>query len=1024
MKRQDYYLNGDSGKMSSDGFYISKSKAFIIVFLALAVAVGVGIIVHFAGSAVNVECVCTFPTTDGGNSVGETAALELCKTWASEGYTDICSVCPNNRMSSTISTRMTRKTITTPRTNTTSGSVTTTQNVPSVVSNVRLPTALKPLLYTLELQPHMYTMNPDEFTFNGSVRILFHCMENTDNITLHINQLNLTGYISVTHENKIEDLYQRHEFDIARQFIIIYTKIQLIAGRNYTVDISSFVGPLVPGLSGLYISSYTREDTKIYLATTMMAPIDARKVFPCQDEPAFKAEFDVTILRKESKKAISNTPLAQSVSRGDDWVADKFERTPKMSTYLLAFIICDFNYTQNTTKSGITYRAWSRPEATDQTQYSLDVGVRILTFYEKYFNIPYPLPKQDMIAIPDFAAGAMENWGLITYRETAMLYQPGVSSVKNKQFVAIVVSHELSHQWFGNLVTPSWWDDLWLNEGFATYMQYMGVDHVHPEWKMFEQFVVDLQDVFNIDGLISSHPVYVPVAHPNEINAIFDKISYAKGASIIRMMRFFLGDDVFQHGLTRYLNGLRYDVAFHDDLWFALGNQSLAEDNRISNVKEIMDTWTLQMNYPVVKITYNRTGQITVEQHRYLQDPNAMDPGKYTSPFGYKWHIPFAYTTSDDKWFNVNSNDVIIMNKNETTKTISKNSIPAPTGNNWVLGNPMQYGYYRVNYDDRNWIALTEQLKSDHTVVHVINRAQIIDDAWSLAKSGDLDMSIALRTTEYLNKELDWIPWSAANNQLGFVGSMLERHQLNESFTKYMQNKTSSAFEKVKLNSTGTTHLESFLRSTITNLACSYGVEACVDEAKQLFAQWMSSPENNPIDPGIKSTVYCVAVAEGGIDEWEFVLVQYRTANLADEKSRLLEGLSCSKQPVILSRYLKMAIDPNEIRRQDSVSVIVHISRNTNGRSLAWEFFQANWDFLSNDFAAGSFTFSTLVSGITSLFNTQFELDQLKEFVDSKASLGSGERAFAQALEKTQSNINWMTANVPVIESWLNDQGY
>ncbi|XP_053387121.1 aminopeptidase N-like [Mercenaria mercenaria] len=901
----------------------------------------------------------------------------------------------------------------------------TTTTAPPAVLDVRLPTALNPLLYTVELQPNMYSMNPDEFTFNGSVRIRLHCVESTNNITLHIKRLNLTGPISVTNQINPADLFHRYEFDTAREFIIIYTTTQLIAGQIYIVDITSFVGPLVPDLAGLYLSSYTRGNETIYITTSQMQATDARKTFPCLDEPAIKAEFEVTLVRKSHMLSISNMPITSSVNRGDGWIADKFERTPKMSTYLLAFIICDFQYVQATTTNGVRYRAWSRPEAISQTPYSLDTGVKILTFFEDYFNISYPLPKQDMIAIPDFAAGAMENWGLITYRETAMLYEPGVSSEGNKQRVAVVVSHELAHQWFGNLVTPSWWDDLWLNEGFASYVEYMGVDHVHPDWKMFEQFVVeDVQGVFNIDGLISSHPVYVPVAHPDEISEIFDRISYAKGASIIRMMRFFLGNDTFRHGLTRYLKSLSYGSAFHDDLWYALGNQSIAENNPITNVKEIMDTWTLQMNYPVVTVTQNRAGQITISQHRYLQDPNATDPGKFISPFGYRWHIPFAYATTTHKRFNVNSDDVIMMAKEEVTKVITNTCIPAPTGNNWVLGNPMQYGYYRVNYEDRNWISLINQLKSDHTVIHAINRAQIINDAWSLARSGDLNMSIAVRTTDYLNKEREWVPWSAARSQLIFVGSMLANDPLYGSFEKFMQNKTKSAFEQLTMDNTGATHLESYLRSLIVNLACDYGIQACVDGAKHLYSQWMLDPNNNPIDPGIKPTVYCVGVAEGGIDEWEFALNQYRTSNLAAEKSRLLTALSCSKKTWILSGYLKMAIDSNEIRRQDAVSVIVYVSRNIIGRSLAWKFFQQNWDFLLQEFGKGSFSFSSLISGITSSFNTQFDYDQLKAFVDSKPDLGSGARAFAQALEKTKSNIDWMTANLGVIRSWLRGQGH
>ncbi|XP_052787465.1 aminopeptidase N-like isoform X1 [Mya arenaria] len=1028
--KSDTSLTEKKGQ-NGDKMYISTAKAFILAFLAIAVAVGVGIIVHFAGGR-TLECNCGFPSTasPSGGSGGSTAALEQCKDWASEGIAYICNECsqPSQAPCPTSAPVTTsRPVVTTTRDNvittSTQGMTTTAPKI-----DVRIPLDLNPLLYTVELQPDMYApLQPANFTFAGKIKILFNCRQSTNQITLHSKKLTYDGNFTVFHPNDINDdsknMYSSHSFDMERQFLIVHTKDTLAAGENYTLEISSFHGPLLPDLAGLYLSSYTRNGATVHIATTQMQPTDARKTFPCMDEPAVKAEFDVTLVRKSHMISISNMPIISNQTRDGDWVADHFETTPKMSTYLLAFIICDFDYIEQTTENNIQYRAFSRPEALSQANYSLEVGVDILNYFEKYFNISYPLPKQDMIAVPDFSAGAMENWGLIVYRETAMLYEKGVSSEGNKQRVAVVVSHELAHQWFGNLVTPSWWDDLWLNEGFASYVEYMGVDNHHPEWRMFEQFVVeDLQDVFDFDGLISSHPVYVPVSHPDEINEIFDRISYAKGASIIRMMRFFLGDDTFQRGLSNYLSSRAFGAAFHDDLWFALGNQSIADGNAIQNVKEVMDTWTLQMNYPTVHVKHMQKGQVTLTQSRYLQDPDAKDPGKYTSPFGYKWKIPFTFTTSNMPEFNVKSNDVIMMN--ELTHSVSNPSIPQPGTGNWVLGNPMQYGYYRVNYDEGNWINLIRQLESNHSVIPPINRAQIINDAWSLAKSGDLDMSIALQSINYLGNEEDYIPWSAATGQLAFVSSMLARHPLFGAFSHFMRNKTQKIFDDLTMNNTDASHLESYMRSTISGLACEYDIDQCKTESTRLFAEWMGNPEKNPIDPGLKSTVYCTAIAEGGIEEWEFALNQYRTANVAAEKSRLLSALSCSKETWILSRYLNMAIDENEIRRQDSVSVIVYISRNTIGRSLAWDFFREQWDFLLTDYGAGSFGFSNLIGGITSSFNTMPHYNELKDFMESKTDLGSGARAFDQALEKTQSNIRWMNANVPVIATWLKDMGF
>lgn len=1005
------------GKMKG-GIHISTAKAFILAFLAIAIAVGIGIIVHFAGSGKTVECNCNWPT---GNNPTDTEALEQCTDWAREGNTQICTACPV--VTCPTAAPPTTATGVSPEMTTTM--LTTTTTTASPVIDVRLPTDLAPILYTVELQPNMYEGEPADFTFNGSVSIEIRCKQQTNKIHLQMKKLNITSGISVKEVNGIDELYSSHSMDLEREFLIIDTKMTLMPNSHYVVSMS-FIGPLAADLAGLYLSSYTRGNETVYIATSQMQATDARKTFPCYDEPAIKAQFDVTLVRKSHMKSLSNMPIINHEDRGNGWIADRFNTTPMMSTYLLALIVCDFTYVSNITENGIEYRAWARPEAIDQAPYSLKVGVDILTYFENFFNIPYPLQKQDMIAIPDFGAGAMENWGLITYRETAMLYQPGVSSEGNKQRVAVVVSHELAHQWFGNLVTPSWWDDLWLNEGFASYVEYMGVDHVHDDWLMFDQFVVsDVQDVFNFDGLISSHPLYVPVNHPSEINEIFDRISYAKGASVIRMMRFFLGDSVFQNGLTRYLKELEYGAAFHDDLWFALGNQSVAEGGRFTNVKEIMDTWVLQMNFPTVMIEYTEGGRISVSQSRYLRDYNATDPGKYVSPFDYKWEIPFTYTTSMNPRFNVTYTDVHMMNRNGGKLTISSADIPNPNadgGRNWVIGNCYQYGYYRVNYDHRNWNALTEQLKADHTVIHPVNRAQIINDAWNLAKSGDLDMKIALQTTEYLGNETEYVPWEAATGELEFVSSMLKRDPLYGEYEKFMHSISYGPFQRIGMNNTGAKHLESYVRSVIVGLACSYGVQECIDESKSLFAQWMADENNNPIDPGIKSTVYCTAVAEGGIDEWNFVLHRYKTENVAAEKSRLQSALACSKQTWILSTYLRMAINPDEIRRQDAVSAIVAISRNTIGRSLAWDFFRENWDLFIEKYGSAFFAFAYLINGITSEFVSQFDLEQLKAFIDSRDDLGSGARAFDQALEKTEGNIKWMETNVPIIEQWLKER--
>ncbi|KFM56599.1 Aminopeptidase N, partial [Stegodyphus mimosarum] len=424
---------------------------------------------------------------------------------------------------------------------------------------VLLPKSIIPEHYDVELQPFIL---PGNFTFNGKVRVQIRVLEETDNVTLHINNITVNE-ASIRLSGVDAPGIAKTSEDLERQFYILHLKGKLRTGQSYEVYME-FLGCLNDQLAGFYRSSYKDEEGQTrWLATTQFQATDARRAFPCFDEPALKATFNITIVHWANMTSLSNMPIYKTERRDNIWTADYFETTVRMSTYLLAFIVSDFK-----SRSTPEFSVWSREAVLNTSTYALEVGPKILKFYESFFNVKYPLPKTDMVAIPDFNAGAMENWGLITYRETALLYDPRYSSASNKQRVIVVISHELAHQWFGNLVTPKWWDDLWLNEGFASYVEYLGVNAVHPDWMMDQQFVLeDLQDVMDLDCLKTSHPISIPVRHPDEINEIFDRISYEKGASIIRMMKYFLGDKDFGTGLTNYLNAKKFDNAVQDDLW-------------------------------------------------------------------------------------------------------------------------------------------------------------------------------------------------------------------------------------------------------------------------------------------------------------------------------------------------------------------------------------------------------------------------------------------------------------------------
>jgi len=580
--------------------------------------------------------------------------------------------------------------------------------------------------------------------------------------------------------------------------------------------------------------------------------------------------------------------------------------------------------------------------------------------------------------------------------------------------VAVVVSHELAHQWFGNLVTPSWWTDLWLNEGFASYVEYLGVDKVEPSWRMMEQFITgDLQRVMTTDALETSHPVSVVVGHPDEINEIFDHISYQKGASIIRMMSHFLSTETLQNGLANYLNDRKYQGATQDDLWHFLTLQAHQDGTLASNitVKQIMDSWTLQMGYPVITVRRNygfNTAKLT--QSRFL-----LNGGK--SPSSFRWWVPVTYTTQAEANFNETRPSSWMSKEREVTLS------GMPADDQWVIFNVQEVGYYKVNYDEKNWGLLVGQLTQDHTAIHTINRAQLIDDALDLARSGELGYDTALSVIGYLDAEREYLPWDAAFNNLAYVNTQLKRTAGYGAFKRFILKLISSLYERVGFDeSADDSHLDHFTRVNVLNWACAVDHPDCVRKSVDKFKQWMDDPENDRIIPAnLKSRVYCSAIREGGESEWEFAWARYKAANVASEKSRLLSALGCTNEIWMLSRYLNWTLTPDSgIRVQDGSQVFSAVSSNSVGRYLAWDFLRNNLKAVVNVYGGGSFMIKRFIAPLKYGYNTELDLTQLKQFyAENMDDLSEARREMEQAIEYSTTNVAWMRANYETIVRWL-----
>nr|KAG5686655.1 hypothetical protein BaRGS_013442 [Batillaria attramentaria] len=485
------------------------------------------------------------------------------------------------------------------------------------------------------------------------------------------------------------------------------------------------------------------------------------------------------------------------------------------------------------------------------------------------------------------------------------------------------------------------------------------------------------------------------------------------------MIRHAIGQDTFKNGITNYLNKLRYRNANHTDLWNALNDQA-KRDGESVNVGDVMDTWTLQMNYPVVMVA--RQGQnLTLKQQRFLKDPTAKDPEKFISPFGYTWEIPFTFTTSAQRDFNETKANITWMKRNAPQVTIQlQASLPA---DGWVLGNVKEVGYYRVNYDDDNWHRLSQQLTSDHTVIDPVNRAQIINDAWNLAGGGYLNQSIALSVVEYLDKEEDYVPWTAASAELGYVKTMLATTELLGAFKTFLADKTKGQYRKLGMNNSEASFQESFTRALIVSIACANDVDDCVNESKRLFSEWKTT-DKNPIAPELRSTVYCTAIRHGSTEDWDFLYDKFQKEANVNEKNRQMYRLACSREQWILSRLLNRAMFSGDIRSQDALGIVQYVAQNPAGRSVAWQFIRDSWDTIFDRYNEDIFALSNLLGSLGRLFNSPIQLQEMEAFVQSHPDLGTGARASQAALESVRSNIRWMDNNYAIVQQWLATLGY
>ena len=815
---------------------------------------------------------------------------------------------------------------------------------------------VKPINYSLTFEPDL-----EKFVFDGTEVITAVCTARTGKITMNCAELDI---LSCRVESEGRPVGCTHATDDPQEDLTISLD-EKIKGP-VTISIG-FRGTLNDRLLGFYRSRYEQDGTTRYLATTQFEAADARRAFPCWDEPMAKATFEISIVADKRLSAISNMPVTSKKNLGDRTM-HRFAKTPVMSTYLVYLGVGEFEYL--TGRAGKTrIRVVTTKGNKSRGRYSLNLGKKLLSSYEEYFGIEYPLPKLDLIAMPDFAAGAMENWGAITFRETILLYDPKTSSTRTKQFIAEVISHEIAHQWFGNLVTMKWWNDLWLNESFATFMATKFVDLFYPQWDLWSQFVDDaMVTAMGIDSLKTTHPIDVTVNSPAEVREIFDAISYDKGGCILRMLEHYVGEPNFQKGLKKYLSDFKYGNAEGRDLWNAIGRASKMP------VASMVDTWLRQPGFPLVYASRNGN-TLKIRQKRYLLE---HDDGHSDG----LWHIPLSLGPQ-------NGLPSKLLKKESASLRIPKTS-------KGLVVNPGRTGFYRVRYDDAMLSGLKPLVEKKE--LQSIDRWAIQNDLFSLCVSGGKAVKDYLDFSDaYADEESYMASLNVAHNLAAlYFGAFDEK--FSEVIGRHARSHLRTVLLRLGWDAKKTdSHTDAMLRAFVISALGRMNDPDVTAEAHARYAKFLESPDSLP--PDLVEPVCSIAAWNGDAKTHADLLNLYRNAGTAEERLRFLGAMCGFQNTRLLVRTLNFS-QTAEVRSQNMQLPIIKVAANPRGKKILWPWLKKNWKRLNKKVGSGNPLLNRIVASIASVADDSMEAE-ITGFFRKNPAPGT-ERTQAQMLERVR----------------------
>jgi puromycin-sensitive aminopeptidase len=831
----------------------------------------------------------------------------------------------------------------------------------------RLSRTVTPSHYDLVLTPDLAAA-----TFTGVVAITLDVAEAVSEITL--NALDLEIYSAILTGPDDVRRAGRAEIQVEAQRAVLRFDEPIPADDGYRLELE-FAGILNDKLHGFYRSSFTDDDGHEHvIATTQFEPADARRAFPCWDEPDFKATFSVILVVDEALTAISNGDIEHSEAIEGGAKRVRFATTMVMSTYLLAFIVGPFDLTEPADVDGVPLRIATPPGRSQLTPYATEVGTHALHFLATYFDLPYPSDKIDHVAIPDFAFGAMENLGCVTYRETALLVDTAAASQLELQRVSQVVAHETAHMWFGDLVTMKWWNGIWLNEAFATFMELTTSNDLRPDWDVWTAFGMGKAAALAVDGLAATRPVEFAVGAPEEAEAMFDVLTYQKGGAVLRMLEQYLGPDTFRRGIARYLAEHSYGNTETADLWNAL------EATSGEPVRHTMDSWILQGGYPLLSVAAGRgQGELTVSQERFLYAGGSSDD---------RWSVPINLRASVGGV--VESRKVLL---DEASVVLH---FDGPV--DWAVLNDGAWGFYRVRYSAELLAGLAAPLGSGQTTP--LERMALVGDTWAAVVAGkaSTDELIDLLRTLAASEE-DPDVWATMVGPL-YTLDLLMPADDRPVLAAFVRDLAGPAFARLGWEPTaGESQRLGILRGRLISALGVLGADPEIGaEAGRRFSDHLNRGDS--LAPDVVTAAVNVAVAAGGADIWDTVYGQFLTAANPQDRIRYLQALGSTKDRALLSRGLEKTLS-SEVRSQDTPFVISGILGSRNGGPLAWAWLTENWPAVQAKLPGNLLV--RVLEGVTALATPELAAEVHAWFAATELPIG-GPR-LAQLEERLDVNV-------------------